>query len=383
MVKDLALSVVLATYNRADTLCETLRYLAAQELDPATYEVIVVDDGSPDHTRHVVEEWQARAPYQLTYLHHSNHGAGYTQNRGIEAARAPVVLLMADDIFMLPQALKSHLALHVAHPETEVAVLGRVDESHLAMHTTHPAQELAAGGQADGSRPIEDSVFLRNWDKFGMGRWAGSQELPYYMFWVNNISAKRDFLLRHGAFREQPGRAGPAAHHDIVLGYRLSRFGLRILYSEEARGLHCHPTTFEAACRRRYMEGLNFGELHHYAPAPEIPVVYHVLNWRTLFDHARAVFGPRRRFLPAHDRNPISLLLRHAARACAFNFLTVPLLWERLVRMAEEKPAIARLMNSQIYRFVLYHHFLRGCRDGHRRYDRPRARLGTAPASSR
>jgi hypothetical protein len=316
-------------------------------------------------------------------VHHSNQGAGYTQNRGLEAARAPIVLLMADDIFMLPQALKSHLAMHMANPEPEVAVLGRVDESHLAMQMASREPEAAPDGQVAGSPGVGDSMFLRNWDKFGMGRWAGTRELPYYMFWVNNISAKRDFVLRHGPFREQSGRAGPAAHHDIVLGYRLSRFGLRILYSEEARGLHCHPTTFEAACRRRYMEGLNFGELQHYAPAPEIPVVYHVLNWRTLADHARSVFGPRRRFLPAHDRNPAALLMRHVARACIFNFLTVPLLWERLVRMAEEKPAIARLMNSQIYRFILYHHFLRGCRDGYRRYDRPRARLASAPASPR
>jgi glycosyltransferase involved in cell wall biosynthesis len=369
MAKDLALSVVLATYNRAETIRETLRHLAEQELDPANYEVIVVDDGSPDHTRQVVEEWQARAPFQLRYLHHSNHGAGYTQNRGLAAAEAPIVLLVADDIFMFPQALKTHLAMHIAHPEEEVAVLGRVDEGHLAM--------LDCAN--DEFRRLADPVFLRNWDKFGMRRWAGVQELPYYMFWVNNISVKRDFVMRHGPFREQKGRAGPAAHHDIILGHRLSRFGLRILYSEEARGLHCHPTTFEAACRRRYMEGLNFGELYHFAPAPEIPVVYHVLNWRTLPDHIRAVFGPRRRFLPAKDRNPVSLVLRHLARALVFNSLSVPLFWETLVRRAEEQPAIARLMRAQIYRFVLYHHFLRGCHDGWRKFDRP-SRSIRAPA---
>jgi glycosyltransferase involved in cell wall biosynthesis len=377
-----ALSVVLATYNRGETLRETLRHLAEQELDPAKYEVIVIDDGSPDHTRQVVEEWHASAPFRLTYLHHDNHGTGYTQNRGLEAARAPIVLLMADDIFLSPQALKSHLAMHMTHSEPEVAVLGRVDEDHLAMHRGHAEQNAAVPGRVDDCRRPEDYVFLRNWDKFGMRRWAGTRELPYYMFWANNISAKREFLLRHGPFGEQRGRAGTSAHHDILLGYRLSAFGLRIFYSEEAQGVHCHPTTFEEACRRRYVEGLNFGELRRYAPVPEIPVVYHVLNWRTLLDHVRAVFGPRRRFLPANDRNPAALLLRHLARALVFNHLTVPLFWEPLVRRAEEKPAIARAMNTQIYRFILYHQFLRGCRDGYRRFDRPRARLGPAPARS-
>src|SRR5262249_25437750 len=162
-----------------------------------------------------------------------NHGAGYTQNRGIEAPRAPIVLLMADDIFMLPLALKSHLSMHIAHPELEVAVLGRVDESHLAMHTARPPEQSAHPGPADEAGHLNATVFLRNWNKLRMGGLAGTQELPYYIFWVNNISARREFMLRHGPFRERRGRAGPAAHHDIILGYRLSCFGLRILFSEE------------------------------------------------------------------------------------------------------------------------------------------------------
>ena len=361
MSNELKLSVVIATYGRAEILRETLRHLAEQELDPTSYEVIVVDDGSPDHTGSVVEEWQGRTPFPLCYLRHSNHGPGYTQNRGIEAARAPLVLLMADDIFMLPQALQAHVDMHAAHPEQEVAVLGRVDES----------------------RRLDDTVFLRHWDHFKMKVLTGLKELPYYWFWACNISVKREFLVRHALFRDQRGRSGEAAHEDVLLGYRLSRFGLRILYCEQALALHCHPTTFDAACDRRYMQGMNFGELRHYAPMPEIPVIYHVLNWRTLADHVRALLGPRRRLLPANDRNPALLLLRHLMRAVTFNFLTVRLFWEPLVRTAEVRPAIARLMNAQIYRGVMFHHFLRGCRDGHRRFDRRRARLGPARASSR
>src|SRR6266581_3860810 len=78
MVDRLKLSVVLATYNRAETLRDTLHHLADQELDPTCYEVIVIDDGSPDHTRKVVEEALPVVPFKMTYLHHANRGPGYT-----------------------------------------------------------------------------------------------------------------------------------------------------------------------------------------------------------------------------------------------------------------------------------------------------------------
>jgi len=50
----LQLSVVLSTYNRADTLAKTLDYLTRKELAPSMFEVVVVDDGFPDHTRKTV-----------------------------------------------------------------------------------------------------------------------------------------------------------------------------------------------------------------------------------------------------------------------------------------------------------------------------------------
>jgi glycosyltransferase involved in cell wall biosynthesis len=356
MTNEPGLSVVMPSYNRAETIRETLRHLAEQELDPATYEVIVVVDGSTDHTRAVLDEWVARAPFRLRCLYQSNHGPGYAQNRGLEVAQAPIVLVMADDIFMAPQALKVHLAMHRAHPGQEVAVLGRVEQS--------PA--------------LDQSVFLRKWDQMRFSRFAGIEELPYYRFWACNVSVKREFVLRHGGFRDQRGRGGYNAHEDPELGYRLSLAGLRLLYAPDALGFHHHVMNFEQACRKSFSLGVNFGEFQQLVPEPEIPVAYHVLTWRTLRDHLRALFGPRRQYLPVADRNPASLLLRHLARALLFNALTVRGVWEPLVRGAENNQTIARMMNRQLYRGVLFHHFLRGCRDGNRTFDRARRVAGHA-----
>ena len=99
----LQLSVVMATYNRAETLAKTLTCLANQDLD-ASCEVIIIDDGSSDDTPAAVQAVEKDFPHELTYLQHANQGPSYSQNRGIEIARAPLILLMADDILMEPGA---------------------------------------------------------------------------------------------------------------------------------------------------------------------------------------------------------------------------------------------------------------------------------------
>src|SRR5690349_19325338 len=102
------LSVIVTTYNRAQTLRVTLERLAAQTLPRDRYEVVVVDDGSPDDTGPMVADYGQRSPYRLRYLVHANRGPGYSQNRGIRAALGPWILLLADDIQPQPNLLAVH-----------------------------------------------------------------------------------------------------------------------------------------------------------------------------------------------------------------------------------------------------------------------------------
>ncbi len=351
MTDRLKLSVVVASYNRAETLRETIRHLADQDLDPACYEVIISDDGSPDNTREVVEQARAVVPFRLNYLFHPNTGISYAQNCGIRAAQAPIILLMADDIFMSRQALRAHLSAHESNSEPEVAVLGRVKQSPK----------------------LKSSAFLSTWDPFRFSDFHNKTELPYYRFWACNISAKRDFVLRNGGFRETLGRCGPVAHEDVELGYRLYKNGLRIIYCQQAVADHYHIFTLKQACDKAHQQGLNFGELCSFIPEPEIPVTYHVLNFATVNDHIRAWFGPRRRYLSPGDRNPILLLTRYLLRWLAFNSLTLRAVWQPLFERAERSNNIARYMRASFYRGVIAYYFFEGCTEGDKRFGNARA----------
>jgi hypothetical protein len=55
-----ALSIVVATFNRAELLDRALATYARQTLDRDCWEYLLADDGSQDHTREVVEAWRGR-----------------------------------------------------------------------------------------------------------------------------------------------------------------------------------------------------------------------------------------------------------------------------------------------------------------------------------
>jgi glycosyltransferase involved in cell wall biosynthesis len=338
----LKISVTVPTYNRAETFRQTLAHLAEQEFDAAEYEVVIVDDGSSDDTRTVVEEWMARAPCRVRYLYQSNHGPGHAYNRAFEAAEAPIVLLIADDIFLSAQALKEHVEMHRRHPEEEVAVFGRTEISPK----------------------LDQSVFLRKFDRIRCSDFAGCKELPYYQFWGCNISAKRDFVLRYGGMPEEIGIGGAIAHQDRVLGYRLMQGGLRILYCPEALAFHHHAMTLEQMCRFQYKQGESFNQTRIWVNEPELAVACHFWDISTVWDHLRVWFGPRRKLVPPSDRNPVLLLGRYLLRGLAFNTLTVRLLWIPLAERAERSPAIARLMHPRFYRGIVAHYTIRGFRKG-------------------
>lgn len=345
------ISVVMATYNRADILPATVECLQRQTLADDEFEVIIIDDGSPDNTREVVADLQSRVRFELTYLHHDNRGPGYTQNRGLRKARAEVGLLIADDIMLIPTALEAHLRVHDEHPDQETAVLGQVLQSP----------------------ELTDSVFLQVWDPFRFDAFTGLETLPYYLFWACQVSFKTAFMRDAGLFREHRGRGGAAAHEDAELGYRLHQAGMRLRYAPEALGYHYHVETLEGAMRRGYERGLNFGEFHAYVPEPEIVVRYHVLQPSTLADHVRAFGAAHRRYLLGADRSPLLLMLRYVARSIVFNGFTANFLWLPLTRAAEEASWAERLMHRDLYRGLISWQFTCGTRDAKSLYQTGKA----------
>jgi glycosyltransferase involved in cell wall biosynthesis len=92
-------TVLIATYNRAALLDETLTWLARMSVSPGrAWDVIVIDNNSNDDTRAVVARHQARFPVPLAYLFEARQGRSSALNSGIAAARGRVLVFTDDDV---------------------------------------------------------------------------------------------------------------------------------------------------------------------------------------------------------------------------------------------------------------------------------------------
>jgi len=101
-------SVVIATKDRQEYLRRTLESLEVQTGAPP-FEVIVVDNGSADDTRSVVEA-RAERVVPVRYLAEPQPNRGKARNRGVELAAGRYVLFCDDDVSPPPSWLAAHAA---------------------------------------------------------------------------------------------------------------------------------------------------------------------------------------------------------------------------------------------------------------------------------
>ena len=114
-------SVVMPTYGHAAFIGRALESILAQTL--RDWELLVVDDGSPDGTDRIVEPYLEDARIRYRRLER-NEGLGVALNEGSDAARAPLLgYLPSDDVYH-EEHLATLVALLEAHPEAVLAYSG-------------------------------------------------------------------------------------------------------------------------------------------------------------------------------------------------------------------------------------------------------------------
>lgn len=110
------LSVILPTFNRADSLKRALAALMRQSAAPATYEVIVVDNNSTDGTAGVAALFDDR---RVQLVREPRQGLSFARNTGLAAALAPIVAFTDDDVEVAPDWVATIVTTLERHPRVD------------------------------------------------------------------------------------------------------------------------------------------------------------------------------------------------------------------------------------------------------------------------
>ncbi len=194
------ISVLIATKDRARALERALRSLEGQ-IGAPPFEVVVVDNGSTDSTRDIVERAMEMRRPPLRYVYEPEPNRGKARNRGVEVAEGQLVLFCDDDVTVPPGWIAAHDA---AHTNDALVVTGPI--LNVASYEERPRPSVANYSRA--------------------------------FFCTCNVSVPRYALVEVGGFDEAFQLYG---WEDTELGVRLKDRGMHHRFAWETYLWHVKP----------------------------------------------------------------------------------------------------------------------------------------------
>jgi biofilm PGA synthesis N-glycosyltransferase PgaC len=230
-------TILVAAYNEAGAIKDTLRSLAAQDY-PGAFQVLVLNDGSTDETVALAEQ----ALEELTFPAHAsvrihdcktNRGKSAVLNEGLTAARHELILTLDGDSWVKRDGLRKIVERMLSDPDDTQAVAGAVMVRNSRENLLTRAQE---------------------WDYFhGIASVKRMQGMYH-----GTLVAQGAFSLYRRAALEEVGGWPECVGEDIVLSWALLERNYRIGYADDALAFTNVPTRLRqfALQRKRWSRGL-------------------------------------------------------------------------------------------------------------------------------
>lgn len=206
-------TIQLCTFNRAALLERVLDACFEQTAGSASYEVVLVNDGSTDETPAVIERARARATCAFTVIDQPNSGLAKGRNAGIARARGERIVFIDDDVLPLPDFVAEHLRSHDAAPRA-----------------------IVRGG----------AINVENFEELPPPVWR-LKDYSGNFFWTTNVSVPLDAIRAIGGFNETFAEYG---WEDIDVGLRLRFAGIRAVFNRRALVYHYKPAPRGEAVER-------------------------------------------------------------------------------------------------------------------------------------
>lgn len=256
-------SVIIPTYNRANILNHTLYSLTQQSLPAGEMEVIVVDDGSADHTKAVVERFYDRLP--ITYIYQEDRGnrTGEARNKGLDRADGDIAVFVDAGMLLSSQCIAAHLDSYADYPHS-LAVIGYAfgfeefnsldEEIWQQVDLSNVDAAICKFGQLPSFHDLREVCYQRCHDQIDQ------LPAPWVFYWTCNVSARLDDIRQVGAFDLNFDQTW--GFEDIDLAYRLQMFAdTRIVLNRAAAAIHL-PHDKEERAFKQYSQTRNARYFH-------------------------------------------------------------------------------------------------------------------------
>jgi GT2 family glycosyltransferase len=219
------ISVVVPTYNRPEQLVGCLRALNAQDVNPADFEVIVVDDGSRFSLEEVVQRERTAAAIRL--LRQENSGQATARNLGAREAYGEYLAFTDDDCRPAPNWLSALLARLQLNPG---ALIGGLIVNALSSNVYSATSQM-----------LVDYLYESYTSPTG---------LPLF-FTSNNFAVARSIFLELGGFEP----VCRVSSEDREFCHRWHQSGLPSLFAPEGIVYHAHELSLTSFWRQHFTYG--------------------------------------------------------------------------------------------------------------------------------
>ena len=106
MKNTLKISVIIPAYNAENYLTEALDSVTGQTMPDSEYEIIIINDGSSDHTPEILKKYAA-SHTNITIINQKNSGPSAARNAGLAIAKGKYIFFFDADDVLINDALDS------------------------------------------------------------------------------------------------------------------------------------------------------------------------------------------------------------------------------------------------------------------------------------
>lgn len=253
-VNKIDVSVVIPSYNHAPYILQAIDSVIQQT--HSNWELIVIDDGSTDETRELLESNYLDHP-RIQLIYQDNRGAHHAINRGLSLAKGRYISILNSDDVYHPERLQTLLAHGQAQPQSLIFTqVTPVDAQGIPMASSHPwckfYERLMQEFRCDG---VKMALLTGN-----------------FAVTTSNFFFSADLIKKIGGFRKK------RYNHDWEFMARLISRGYQIVCAGQqpllSYRLHGNNTiTQNTLMARVELKGI----LHHFIP-PDDPYIARLVS---------------------------------------------------------------------------------------------------------